>query len=180
MKTTHKLIIGTAVIVIALIWLFLFSYNPGLLTYKNELFHYVVRYPATFTVSDTGGIVSFISPQTDENDIFFESINIIVQDFGRGSLTLDEYYKATKVALEEPPSSTKIIQVKKIRLRNRQEAYALLFTTLEGGIFVKCLQTIFVHRNKGYIITYVAMPDEFERYVADAHLITDSFRIEGR
>ncbi|RJO64685.1 MAG: hypothetical protein C4540_03195 [Candidatus Omnitrophota bacterium] len=183
MKTKHKFIIASAVAAIAAgIWFLLFSYNPALLTYKNGLFRYTVRYPASFTVSDIGGggIVSFISPRSNENDIFFESINIIVQNFGSNSLTLNQYYKATREALEEPTSSTKVAQVKKIRLKNKQEAYALLFSTLERGVFAKCLQTIFVHRNKGYIITYVAMPDEFERYVADARLITNSFRLLDR
>ncbi|MEW6075412.1 MAG: hypothetical protein AB1530_03795 [Candidatus Omnitrophota bacterium] len=180
MKTTHTVIAASAVAALAGIWFLLFFYNPTLLTYRNDLFGYTVRYPASFTVSDMGGIVSFISPRSSDNDIFFESVNIIVQNFGSKSLTLQEYYKATKEALEEPTSSTKITQVKEVRLARRQEAYSLLFSTLERGVFVKCLQTIFVHKNKGYIITYVAMPDEFERYVADARLITNSFRILDR
>lgn len=148
---------------------------------ENQLFEkngYAVTYPKTWALSqDIIPGVEFIlqSPIESANDRFSESLNLTIQDFTPTGQQVNVKMMAEmyEVQLRNMISEYKQISFNAIKY-NEMDAWELVCTGKQEGFELKWRNLCFVKDNKGYIFTFTASPDGYERLEETAKNIINS------
>lgn len=158
-------------------------------TYRNDVLNFSVNYPADYDFQEhelgegSFNIVFFISPELmarkkNPYRIFHVTpVDIWVKNINQETISLDEYYRQSKKRLEESVQGFKVIAERK-EILNGLGVYKLISTgSGVKGFLNQTLTVYLIHKNKIYRISYLASPDNFNRYLSEGLLIINSFKI---
>lgn len=143
--------------------------------FENGQWKYSVMYPGEFQLKKLGGVVVFISPMVDKKTGFSESVNIAVEDFSGAVPKLDEFFANAKGKLTLGGNPVKFLEEKKEKLGGA-EAYRITYTSKQKKTNFKLLQVIAIHNKRVYVITYTALPEQFDRSLNNANTIIKSLK----
>lgn len=180
-----KFVIGLVTLgVSAAIILLVFKVIPRsnkFLTYKNLTYGIQIKYPDTWQRQDienpvTKELVTFLSPQQSNTDIFQEKLTISVENF---SGTLKESTNLFINDINNYLPEAKIVKKIPTTLANKP-AQQLIFTGKSAGKSIKILQTWTLKGDRAYIITYTAITDDYENFINIVETIMKSLKIDDK
>ncbi len=143
--------------------------------FENSQWKYSVKYPGEFQLKKLGGVTVFASPAVDKKTGFSESVNIAVEDFPGAVPTLDEFFAKAKGNLALGGNPVKFLEEKKDKLGGA-DAYRIIYTSKQKKTNFKLLQVIAIYKNKVYVITYTALPEQFDRGLNNANMVIKSLK----
>jgi serine/threonine-protein kinase len=139
-----------------------------------------INYPAGWTYQEqsaaAGWMVGFLSPPEDENDRFSENVNLYVEPLPAG-LGTEMYVQGCLQAMKQAPF--RFLESAWCRVAGRR-AYRHVY---EGPLNTpiplsgRYLQYFLVEHAQGYVVTYTAELQKFDRYLAAAEQMIASLEI---
>lgn len=178
-QTIIAVIAGTTglALILAVGWFFGKRYLS--LNYENAQYGFALKYPAAWSFGENqgGAAAIFYSPKENALDIFKESVNIVVQDISQKPMTLEKY---TETAIGQMNAvfgtNLEILVSTQISIDNRP-AHQFIFIGKgpDGNLQYQCRWTL--AGTTAYQITYTAIASGYERHLAEAERIMNSFRI---
>ncbi len=158
-------------------WFFLKPYRS--LGYENGQYGFALQYPAAWSFAENqgGAAAIFYSPKENALDIFKENVNIVVQDISRNPMTLEKY---TETAIAQMNAvfgiNIEILVSTRISIDNRP-AHQFIFIGKgpDGNLQYQCRWTLV--GTTAYQITYTALASGYQKHLAQAERVMNSFRI---
>jgi eukaryotic-like serine/threonine-protein kinase len=140
-----------------------------------------IAYPAGWTKQEQGVpamfFVGFASPQEDPSDVFSENLNIVIEPLPPG-MTLAQYVQGCLQGMSQSPFQ--YLEKGPATVSGRP-AYRHVYTgplpapvPLSG----KVMQYFIVANSKGYVITYTAELQKFDRFLPVIQQMADSLEIK--
>ncbi|MBI5023584.1 MAG: hypothetical protein HZC18_01085 [Candidatus Omnitrophica bacterium] len=165
------------VLILAVGWFFVKPYWS--LGYENAQYGFALKYPAawSFAENQRGAAAIFYSPKENALDIFRENVNIVVRDISQKPMTLEKY---TETAIGQMNAvfgtNLEILGSTRISIDHRP-AHQFIFIGKgpDGNFQYQCRWTL--AGTTAYQITYTAISSGYERHLAEAERIMNSFRI---
>jgi hypothetical protein len=168
--------IGLALI-LAVGWFFVKPYWP--LGYENTQYGFALKYPAAWSFAENqgGAAAIFYSPKENALDIFKENVNIVVQDISRNPMTLEKYTETAIAQMNAVFGTNLEILVSTQISVGKQPGHQFIFIGKgpDGNLRYQCRWTL--AGTTAYQITYTAIASGYERHLAQAERVMNSFRI---
>jgi len=132
---------------------------------------FIIKYPSDWTKEEQSSLVLFVTPTNKAT----ENLNVQVMNLSanRTLATLTEDLKSSAQSSENFTQ----IEATNTTLAGLP-AYKIVYTATVDGEHLKVLQTLTVKDGKAYIITYKAVPSNYDKYVSAAQQMIDSFQIK--
>ncbi|MBR9919267.1 MAG: hypothetical protein GYB31_00405 [Bacteroidetes bacterium] len=150
---------------------------PAFVAYRNEGHGFGMAYPANWEVEEgTAGTVILVkSPLSGTDDPFQESVNVVVNDVAeRGISNLDQFVMRSEKDLAESIESFMMVKSERI-IWAGQETHEFIFNGHLNGFHLRWQQRLVYIDGKGYVISYTALQDTFNKYASILNMIFDSF-----
>ncbi len=123
------------------------------LSFEQET--YRIQYPHFWTIDTSHQMATeFIlySPQRDTADLFKENINLIIQDFGENTVSLDEYVYGTSNSLANYFKNSKMFLSER-KKANNLTYHQLIYQGTMNNRDLKFEQYLWIQNNKAYVLT---------------------------
>jgi len=149
--------------------------NPE--AYVNRTHGFSINPPSGWTVDESGAfgtVVIFYGPVMPETGGKI-NINIVA---GTTNLTLDQYVSAGKLQLASSLTNYHLVS-EGSRNIGGLDGYELVGTFTQGAFNFKNKQVIFVERGRGYIITFTALPTNYDNYLPTLEESLQTFKLLG-
>src|SRR3989442_7795942 len=143
--------------------------------YVNSNNRFSINPPSGWVVDSSGAFgtsVIFYGP-TEAN--FRVNMNIIVEST---SLTLSAYVSAAKTQLSQGLTNYYLVS-EGPKTIGGVDAYEVVNTFTQGAFNIKDQQTISVHNQKGYVITSIALPSNYDTYLPAFDESVQTFKVTG-
>jgi eukaryotic-like serine/threonine-protein kinase len=147
------------------------NFNPGIR----------INYPAGWRKqeqsSGVGFVVAFISPREDLSDQFCENLNIFVESLPP-QVTLEDYVQGCLQGMGQSPFQ--YLENVRTTLAGHP-AYRLVYTgplQLPVPLSGKYLQYLLVANSRGYVVTYTAELQQFDKFLPIIQQMSDSLEIK--
>jgi len=149
----------------------------GFKLYEDKTFGSTIAYPEAWTVQENvpGVIAAFLSPRENDNDMFQENVNFVIQDLGGVEVTLEQYVDASKQQLGALIGDFKVESEETGALDDGTAAYNVIYTGKQGELVLQWQQAYVIMDGKAIVITYTAEPDSFDTFIDQAAEIIDSW-----
>jgi hypothetical protein len=138
---------------------------------------YSIRYPANWTLDTSGDSgMSFIisSPFTDEEDMYYDFVNLSILPMQGLNKTLDTY--AEDVIKDIPFFYQKaIITEKKKDKKSNLDCYTLTYAGLMSGFPLALHQYIWFENDTSYQLQFISEQKSFQHWDKIARQMMDSF-----
>ena len=147
-------------------------------TYTDPVYLYSVDYPDTWREKNLGKVANFLSPFESKEDKFSENVTIEVRSLKDvpGATNLLDYHRQ---AISEAPDflrDFKLLEEAKTKFAGK-DAIAVLYTaTVKGQLFRFKDYKFFVGKDI-YILTFTALNEDFDTFLAAAEKIMRSLRV---
>ncbi|MDP3741870.1 MAG: PsbP-related protein [Candidatus Micrarchaeota archaeon] len=145
----------------------------GYANFENSF--YSLNYPQDWSVADNGEVVSFSSPQS-ENDAFVENVNILVTP-ATENVSLQEYFENSVDSLFSSLEGFNLIGFNETHLSG-VNAYTVEYTAKNFGNNLSYVQVFTMKNNAIYIIAYSGSGSDYSRYLPLVNQLMDSFTIK--
>ena len=165
-------------------------------TYTDPKSGIRVKFPAYWKVIDRpegGALVAFLTPKSNDMDVFIENVNISVKDMSGTPMTPMEFSRETIKqltgtfagfisVLESQPMTVAyrpgykfvyIGDVSKENLETVKAEYGI--SNLDNSNPLEYMYVWVLKDNRAYIMTYVAQKSEFDKYLKEVNVIIRSF-----
>jgi hypothetical protein len=159
----RNVLIGLAIVIVFLIIVVIVFSPPK--TYKNNEYGFSINPPKGWKIQENIKMdnftipVAFIGP-VEKN--FAVNINIYIEKINE--TTLQEYVNLNKKILTLVVSSYNLISERNTTINNH-EAYELLYTAKIKNTDLAYKQIFLIKNNSGYVITFTALKDNFDKYI---------------
>lgn len=151
--------------------------NVPLSTYENSDYGIKIQYPETWSqVGPAGGMVTFMSPLTDNDDNYRENVQIKVADHP-SSISLEELTRFNINDLNATVKEFKLIESKSITL-DGHPAHTIVYSGVYNNINFQSLAAWTVLDNRAYNIWFYGKQVEYETYLPVIQKMLDSFEID--
>ncbi len=154
--------------------------NSSFKYYENTEFNFSLQYPSSWITQE--GVMgtkylAFLSALENENDLFQENINIVVEDLTGIDITLKNYFELSYAQLEKIISDFSLISSESSIVANK-DSETIIFSGVQGQLRLKWLQVYILNNNKAYVVTYTAEEKEFIKYLPFMISIFTSFKLK--
>ncbi len=146
-------------------------------SFENSQLKYALKYPSDFQVKNLGMAVVFIFPDNDKKTGFQPDLNVAVKTLTPPVPELGEFFAKGKEKLTLGGNQVEIIEEKKDKLGGN-EARRIIFTTKIKKTNFKLLQVVSIYKNNVYVVTYTALPEQFDRNLSKANSIIKSLKFK--
>lgn len=140
---------------------------------------YSIGYPKTWALSEDMAGIEFIlqSPIESPTDRFSESLNLVVQDFSTMGQEVPTKMVAEmyEVQMKNLVDSYQQLAFGQISFQGL-EAWELVSTGSQESFTMKWRNLVFVKDNKGYVFTFTASTDGYDRLLPIANAIIESLK----
>ena len=145
------------------------------LSYENIEHGIDALYPSDWEFKEDimGSLVTFLSPQENEKDLFRENINITLEDLSEYQIDLKQYNELSIQQLKQFITNIEILSNTTYDGLD-QDAYQITFTGKQGQLDLKWKSIIFLKDKKAYIITYSADIEHYDEYLSYFEEIVNS------
>jgi hypothetical protein len=145
-----------------------------------ELKKYSIQYPQTWSIDTTenSGMEFMISsPFTDEEDIYYDFVNLAVMPmYGLGK-NLDTY--VADVVKDIPFFYSKAVIAKNAKeKKSGKDCYVLTYAGILNTFPIAMHQYIWFENDMSYTLTFTAEQGAFEKWFKDAEHVMDSFKFK--
>ncbi len=149
--------------------------DENTLTQQHQSENYAIRYPDKWEINASGymGTKFIILSPVEENDVFRENINLIIQDLSTYDINLDDFAQLSENQIKTQFGENSIIEHKK-----EGNHYKIIYQGAQNGIDMMFEQYYFLKDKKAYILTFTSIPTAFDAYKQIAEEILSSFTIK--
>ena len=164
-------------------------------TYTDPKIGIRVKFPAYWRVVDRpegGAIVAFLTPKSSALDTFIENVNITIKDISSTPMTPMEFSRETVKqltgtfagyisVLESQPISVahrpgyRFLYMGDVAQQNINAVEAQ-YGKVDVSNPLKYLHVWVLKDNRAYIITYVGLKSEFDKYLKEVNVLINSFQ----
>ena len=146
--------------------------------FENQEQGFRIDYPEVWTQESRDGIFArgavFSSPLEDASDKFQEQISVSVEDLP-SNMSLAEYTDESLAQIEKL-SDPNVAPPQTVNLGDKT-ARRVIYNGLEDGNWVRRMQTWSVVGDRAYVITYTALPENYDSYLPTVEKMIESFEI---
>jgi hypothetical protein len=138
---------------------------------------YTIHYPENWDLNTSGqNNTSFIlvAQSTDDNGVFKENINLLINPLPNEKINLDYFAKASEMQVAKAFEKSSLIKSVRVRTENG-EYQNMVYTGERNGIQLKFMQRYWVIDAKAYILTFSSNERKFDDYIKEVEAIFDSF-----
>jgi len=145
----------------------------GMKLISNNFVTYNLYVPDDWIVTsdDSTGYMGAYVSETDRSNISVTAFEFKEQ------MTTDEFWEKYKQDFEETFSDMEFETISKILLSG-YEANCYEYTAALMGVAYKFMQVVRIHGGTVYIMTYTAIPDNYEKNLEDVAQIINKFRFK--
>lgn len=143
-----------------------FSVSTAWVDYVDKEANFKIAYPENWIADKQLNIWMFLAPKENEDDVFQENVNLIIQDLSAQPMSLDEFTKTSVAQYNAMPETVKLLSVGDAKMAGHEAKTAVL-TMDYLGLPLKLKQYWFIVKNKAYLFTYTAHESTYSRYEAD-------------
>jgi eukaryotic-like serine/threonine-protein kinase len=122
-----------------------------------------------------GAVVAFLTAQESASDTFRDNVTVVVQALPQGT-TLQDYLDKSLADLPRFLKRFHLIEQQSSTLGGLP-ARTLHYTGETSGISLENRQMFAVAADRAYLITYSAEPSAYDRFLAGAQQIFDTFEL---
>ncbi|MEL6927180.1 MAG: serine/threonine-protein kinase [Cyanobacteria bacterium J06600_6] len=144
--------------------------------YENQNQGFRVDYPQKWSKQNRDDFfatgVIFFSPLVNEADRFKEKVSVLVETLP-SDLSLSAYTEQSLAEIRQL-SDPDIQQAQEVRL-GKDEARQIVYRGEENGRSVQRMQVWSLNGNRAYVVTYTALPEDYDRYLPTVEKMIDSF-----
>ena len=166
----------SCILFVALVTIYFLHYHMK--THTDETRGFVIKYPKTWTLKETPTVTIFRSPAENKLDLFFENVNVVVQDLGAKPMNLSEY---SERAIEQMKvvfgPNFVVVESKPERLADRR-GYKIIYVGKAPEQDLKFMSAWTIKNNKGYQVTYTATQDTYDDYFKTVEGMVKSFKVK--
>jgi serine/threonine-protein kinase len=144
------------------------------LTYTDNVNHFTMKYPETWTQKSGVNLIAFLSPRENEKDSFQENVNLLLQDLSQQKINLAQYTELTKQQIIDNFGPSAIVSTKPTMFAG-QQSEEFIYNMNYQGRQLKIRQYWFIKNNLAYLFTYTAEPSQYSKYESLAMEIINSF-----
>ncbi|MHA1300589.1 MAG: PsbP-related protein [Candidatus Helarchaeota archaeon] len=145
-------------------------------TYENEKFKVKIDYPEDWEVEKD--IMAFLTPLESTSDRFKENINITLRKLP-SDLALEDFTDISLTELEHILTNFELLEGPVETQLDGKRAHQIIFKAVQGIYSLRFMVLYTVFNDVGYILTYTAEDDKFDKYIDIISLMIDSFEITG-
>jgi hypothetical protein len=147
-------------------------------TYTNADHGFRIDYPQGWTkVEGTGGaIVGFASPKEEAGDDFQEAVTVTAEDLPSSSITLQQYTDAALGQVKKVITDFDLRESTDATVAGRP-GHRIVYTGTQGQSKLEWQQLFTIVGDTAWILTFVAEASTYDRYVATAESIINSFAL---
>lgn len=141
--------------------------------------NYSIQYPSTWELNQSGQMgASFVllSPLENNEDIFRENVNLIIQDLTGQSIDLDKYSEISEGQVKTMITNSTLIESKRIKNEN-VEHHKLIYTGDQGILRLEFEQYFWIENNKAYILTLTCEQNKYSEFKDLGENILNTFSI---
>jgi len=161
------------------------SAKTSMLPYVNRLNGIFMLYPSSWQASVSGlsypALIRFYAPLQNISDFLPAQVSVSVTKYENNSITLDQYTKLTLALLNKSQEQKQVtISNPKAIIVAGYPGYRVVFSLLPSSNITSELRTLerwTVVDSRVYLITYVAEPTKFVRYLPQVTQMLTSLRI---
>lgn len=147
-------------------------------TFSNSIFE--IEYPITWDLDTSekyGTSFILFSQITDEDDLFSENINLMIEDSEGENISLDQYVEFSERLAQVIVTEGKIIINQRLS-KNGIEYHRFIYSGKQGMFNLKFEQYLWVIDNKAYVLTLTCEIDQFDIFQKTGEAILNSFKIK--
>ena len=155
--------------------------QPAFVPYVNFNQRIRLSYPTDWMTRDqsspAGFLVFFASPREDMSDHFSENLTIFIESVPP-ELTVDQYAHACFQNMAQQP--VQFVENGKATIAGRLAYRWVFIGPLQGPVpmSAKYLQYIVVANSKGYVVTYTAELEKYEKFLPIIEQMLNSLEIK--
>lgn len=141
---------------------------------------YSIEYPSDWEVDLSGlmGVDLFLfSPIVDEQDLFRENVNILMQDLTGYDVTLDQYVDFSEEQIKTLITDSEIVSSERIKL-NDTDCQKVIYTGKQGVYDLQYEQYYIVKNEKAFVLTLTCEQKSFDTYQEIGEMILNSFLVK--
>lgn len=161
-----------------IILIFMVSVNLQLdwLLFNDTVNKINVKYPKSWIVKSNPNSLIILSPKENENDLFQENVNILIQDLKANPLDLQEYTNLTRSQVISQFGESSIISLRNVDI-NGYKAKEFIYNIVYQGMALKIKQYWFIKDKRAYVLSYTGEPINFPTYEKYASKIIFSLKL---
>jgi serine/threonine-protein kinase len=154
------------------------SSTGAFVTYTNDAEGFTIRYPADWEKSEDveGTVVLFKSPSEGLSDAVRESVGVTTEALPSPSIDIQEYSDAAIDQVKQAIPEFDLISTESTTVAGHP-GHRIVYTGKQGSVELQWQQVYTVVGDKAYILTFVAVPDSYSRFVGIAQSIFDTFTV---
>lgn len=122
-----------------------------------------------------GCLIMGLSPLENEYDQFRENGNAVMEKLP-GSMTYDEYTNANLETMKRVMTNFVVIETSDDEV-NGFECKKIVYTHTMGQLDIKVLSYFLVDGKEGYVLTFSASPEQYEKYLPEFKRIAGSINL---
>lgn len=148
-------------------------------SYKTNRFE--INHPSSWVLNEEGdGGTTFIllSEHEDKQDSFRENIFLIVQDFSKYDLSLEQYVQSSTNQFSKLIHQYKIISNTKSE-SDGKEFQKIVYTGKQGNLNLQYTQCFWVYKKNVYVLTYICEIPKIDKFKFMTDKILESFYLKG-
>ena len=169
--------IGFLILIFIGVGIYLWTKTEKFNVYTDSNYGFKIKYPQSWIkkAAEEGSVVSFVSPQEREADLFQENVNITVQDLSAHPMILKEFTTLAIKQLTGMFNNVEILESQSALLSNKVGHKIVYLAKVEYNLEIKIMQTWVISPPNAYILTYSADNDHFADYKATVDKMFNSF-----
>ena len=139
---------------------------------------YRINYPKSWQLDTSGQMnTAFILfSELEENDIFSENINLLIQDLKGLKMDLKAFVELSEKQIKTMVVNSKID--KSITIKNEDSTYHdIVWSGHVSGKNLKFKQYFFIKNEKAYVLTFTAHRTTYDAYLKIGNQIINSFKL---
>jgi hypothetical protein len=141
---------------------------------------YSIQYPLAWLIDTSkqfGSDLFLLSANESEMDKFKENVNVMIQNLKGLNLDLDKFVQVSENQVKTYVTNGKVLESKRIN-QNGLEFHKLIYLGTQGVFSLKTEQYYFIKDEKAFVVTFVAEEDQFDKYIAIAEKMMQSFKVK--
>jgi hypothetical protein len=150
--------------------------GPDYLPYTNSRYGFNMSYPTTWTKQENTGtsVVSFTSPSEGRDDLYIESMKVIVEDLSANPMSLEQYKNAQIAKKQTLSGFNKIMDgpFKVGRFNGWKFAY-----TADTGMLMEWVEIYTIKGTTAYDLVFSAQESHYYNYVVPMDTMINSFQL---
>lgn len=137
----------------------------------------VLTFPAGWEIKHDymGCKIMGLSPIENEYDNFRENGNLVIEKLPQ-SVSAEEYNRLSLNAMKGLLTNFEVISSSPAVI-NEYTCSKMIYTHTMGQMNIKVLSIFIVDGNDGYVLTFSASPESFDKFLPEFNNIADSFNI---